>query len=278
MAYNITNQYGAILVNDEATANEPKEIRFITPDYKTMFTIPDGGHVLISHRDGRITEHECKFLDPYHFLLDHSTYHICQFAEVMQNSKSHVSPFPEKRMIWSNRDLDIKDWIADFRADSPGLSMDEYESMMYEVNDEYLSDERMNLDVEVGDEILVIADVGLWNGRRMGYQLIEGGNISDCLYASKDCDYNEWYVDRDGEFRSTQSHHDGTHYLTYRKWKDEASYDDRNELIGKIYEGTATREDIDALTDKLGKDIGKVYGWDFPDKRLEAKTKDRNAR
>lgn len=274
MGYKITNQHGAILVNDEATINEPKEIRFITPEYKDVFKLPDGGHVLIKHKDGRVTEHECRFLDPYHFLLDNSTYHICQFAEMLQSSNSYVMPFPEKRVIWSNRDLDIKDWIMDLSAENPGFTKDEYIDMMYKINANYLDNERMNLDINVGDEILVIADIGLWYGRRMGYQIIESGNISDCLYASKDCDYNEWYVDRDGEFRSTQSHHDGTHYLTYRKWKDGTNEDDRDKLLDKIYHGFATREDIYAVTDKLGADIGKVYGWNFPDKRLKEKSKD----
>ena len=70
MGYQVTNQYGAILVNDESTLNEPKEIRFITPEYREKFKLPDGGHVLIGRRNGSVTEHKCKFLDPYHFLLD----------------------------------------------------------------------------------------------------------------------------------------------------------------------------------------------------------------
>lgn len=33
--------------------------------------------------------------------------------------------------------------------------------MVYEQNDSYLDDERINLDINVGSEILVIADIGL---------------------------------------------------------------------------------------------------------------------
>ena len=110
MGYQVTNQYGAILVNDESTLNEPKEIRFITPEYREKFKLPDGGHVLIGRRNGSVTEHKCTFLDPYHFLLDHTTYHICQFAEMLQASGSYVVPFPEKRVIWSNIDMDMETW------------------------------------------------------------------------------------------------------------------------------------------------------------------------
>ncbi len=287
----ITNAYGAILVKERADGDKPKEIRFITPNYKNLFMLPNGGHILITDRNGKTTEHECTFLDPYHFLMDGwQTYHICQFAEAMQNRGSHVSPFPEKRVIWSNRDLEVnRDWHecwkefceingVEYRSDDrEQLEQDVYEHMI-ETNDEYLSDERMNLDKVVGDQILVIADMGLWYGRRMGYQTIDSGNLADCLYASKDCDYNEWYVDRNGEFCSTQSHHDGTHFITYRKWKQGATEEQRDDLLGDIYCGRATKEQIDALTDKLGKDIGEVYGWSFPDKRLPEKEKNKEAR
>ena len=29
--------------------NEDKEIRFITPDYKELFRIPDGGSIVLTH-------------------------------------------------------------------------------------------------------------------------------------------------------------------------------------------------------------------------------------
>ena len=237
MGYQVTNQYGAILVNDESTLNEPKEIRFITPEYREKFKLPDGGHVLIGRRNGSVTEHKCKFLDPYHFLLDHTTYHICQFAEMLQASGSYVVPFPEKRVIWSNIDMDMETWKQDLMEDYPDLSDEEYATLAEDMNDGYLGDERANLDVTVGDEILVIGDIGLWDGRRMGYKYVEGGNISDCLYGSPDGYYCEWFVDRDGAFRSTQIHHDGKNYKYYRKWKDGVSFDERDELIGKLYNG-----------------------------------------
>ena len=46
----------------------------------------------------------------------------------------------------------------------------------------------------------------------------------------------------------------------------------REELLGKIYEGKAAPADIDAVTDKLGRHVGAVYGWSFP---TEIKEKER---
>ena len=87
----------------------------------------------------------------------------------------------EKHIIWSNYDLDYEDWREDLEAEYPSLSDNERLFLMYEMNSEYLNDERVNLNVQLSQPILVIGDLGLWNGRRMGYKEIESGNIRDCL-------------------------------------------------------------------------------------------------
>ena len=97
----------------------------------------------------------------------------------------------EKHIIWSNYDLDYDDWKDDLEADYPDLSEQERIALMYEINGDYLDDERMNLNVQLSAPILVIGDLGLWNGRRMGYKEIASGKISDCLYS--DTDYATWY-------------------------------------------------------------------------------------
>ena len=42
----------------------------------------------------------------------------------------------------------------------------------------------------------------------------------------------------------------------------------------KIYRGTATRADITRITRRLGDEIGKVYGWDFPKQSLSSVQRD----
>lgn len=64
-------------------------------------------------------------------------------------------------------------------------------------------------------------------------------------------------------------HHDGTNYLYYRKFKDGLSSDDKEDFLDKFYEGKATQDDIDRVTDKLGGIIAQVYGWDFPTEKKE---------
>ena len=138
---------------------------------------------------------------------------------------------------------------------------------MYEINSEYLGDERMNLNVQLLQPILVVADIGRWDGRYDGYAEIKTGNIKDCLYS--EMDMCEWYVDKYGDLRADAVHHDGTNHYLYRVYKDNVSQAQKDRLKEKIYNGTATRADIVRVTRRLGDEIGKVYGWSFPTRQRE---------
>ena len=165
-------------------------------------------------------------------------------------------------LIWSNYDLEYEDWRIDLEAEYPELSENERFYKMLEINRDYLDDERANLNIQLSQPILVIADLGLWTGRHSGYKVILSGNIRDCLYS--EYDYTTWYVDKQGDFRCDDVHHDGTNHYLYRVFKDSATEEQREVLCGKIYCGIATKADIDKVTRRLGDEIGKVYGWVFP--------------
>ena len=167
-----------------------------------------------------------------------------------------------KYLIWSNYSLDYEDWREDLEAEYPELSEQEREEKMYERNSEYLDDERMNLDIQLDKPILVIVDLGLWNGRYSGYKEIKSGNIKDCLYS--DTDMIEWYVDKYGDLRADAVHHDGTNHYLYRVFKDTASPEQMERLQEKIYFGKATRADITKVTKRLGDEIAAVYGFHIP--------------
>ena len=167
----------------------------------------------------------------------------------------------KQHIIWTNDDFDALEEIKkDIMEDNPELTEEQALRCAYETRDEYLEDEKQNLNIEVGDEIIIIADLGLWDGRRMGYKLIHSTNIRDCL--SGTCgDYVTWYVDTLGDLRCDDIHHDGTNHYLYRAWKDGVSYAQRELLMQKIYCGIATRKDITRLTRKLGTYVADVYGW-----------------
>lgn len=252
-------------VNDERTIGQPKEIRFINSNYDLLFKIPDGEYVEIKFKDGRIKAYQCRFLDPYHFCTaDGRSWHICEFAETMERIGAKYYESPEKHEVWSDMDLDLDDWRDDLREEYPELDEDGLYAKMLELNSDYLDDERSNLKQSIGGSLLIIADLGLWNGRHQGYREKADADLSDCLDYRYDS--AEWYVDRNGEFCGSQAHHDGTNHYVYRKIKDSATNDDIDDLEVKLYDGTATQKDIDRVTEKLGDRVAKVYGWELPEK------------
>ena len=168
----------------------------------------------------------------------------------------------DRHIIWSNYDLDYEDWRDDLEAEYPELTEDERIALMYEINGDYLDDERVNLNIQLSQPIIVIGDLGLWYGRRSGYKEIESGNIRDCLYA--DTDYSTWYVDKLGDLRCDAIHHDGTDHYLYRAYKDGVRESQIDLLKDKLYRGIATRSDVTRITRRLGDDIARVYGFSIP--------------
>ena len=167
-------------------------------------------------------------------------------------------------LIWSNHHLDLEDWRDALLEDHPDATESELYPMMYDLNDDHLADERINLNIQMERSILVIGDIERWNGRVSGYKEIPSGNVKDCLYA--DTDYSTWYVDRKGDLRCDAIHHDGRNHYLYRAYRTGATEAQIERLKEKIYDGIATRADITRITQRLGDDIGKVYGWNFPKK------------
>ena len=165
-------------------------------------------------------------------------------------------------LIWTNDSLDYEDWREYLEEQFPQLTEEERYLKMIEINNDYLDDERTNLNIQLSQPILVIADLGLWDGRHRGYREIESGNIRDCLYSQYD--YTTWYVDRLGDLRCDDAHHDGTNHYLYRVYKDSTTEQQRENLKEKLCQGTATRGDITRVTRRLGDEIGRVYGWSLP--------------
>lgn len=77
-----------------------KGIRFITPDYKEMFRIPDGDRIRMTLPSGETQEQTCRYIDETHLEVGNNLYHICEFAERMQCNGVKTIPLrsslPEK--------------------------------------------------------------------------------------------------------------------------------------------------------------------------------------
>lgn len=169
----------------------------------------------------------------------------------------------KKQIIWSNRDIDFEEWkecLIEYQEengyDNPDNVTDiEVWGFIYESLDNQLGDERWNLNVETDGRILVIADLGLWNGRRQGYKILNR-NVSSIL--SDDAEYVEWYGDGHN-IKATAAHHDGTNYYEYRVIREDRNI---NNLLDEIYRGKEiTRKKLNYYTKSLYPYVAKVYGW-----------------
>ena len=65
-----------------------KGIRFITPNYQTLFTLADGDQVRILNAQGGCEDKTVRYVDDYHAEIGMNLYHICEFAERMEQAGS----------------------------------------------------------------------------------------------------------------------------------------------------------------------------------------------
>lgn len=173
----------------------------------------------------------------------------------------------QRRVVWSSDIGSLSQW-KDY-LEEQGLQHAS-EGQKYEacigLNNDYFYDERLNLNIEIPEGIVVIADLGLWNGHRMGVMEV-GTNLSNCLDTNTtgvpDGGEYCWYVDQYGNFRCKAIHHDGINQLVYRAWKPNIS-DIKKQMMHRelLQEKKYTSQIVGKYTVSLGKKVKDVYGWD----------------
>lgn len=162
-----------------------------------------------------------------------------------------------KQIIWSN-DSRIDDEAREYYQESQREYLEDED---YTVSDEewgeevnsWLDDERFNLDKEVDGVIIAFGDLGLWRGRRQGYQIL-GSNIANILHSS--CEDCEWYGSYN--IRGKMAHHDGTNHVLYRVAK---SREDAERIADKIYNLEIDEVGFRKLTRSLYPYVADIYGW-----------------
>lgn len=89
---------------DRHISQAEKGIRFIDPHYKELFRIPDGDKIRITLNDGEQLDRECRYIDDYHVEVGNNLYHICEFAERMEQNGNTVIPLrsnlPERCYVY----------------------------------------------------------------------------------------------------------------------------------------------------------------------------------
>ena len=164
----------------------------------------------------------------------------------------------EKKIIWTS-EIDVDAWREDIKEWYPSEYEDEeltdeyvYEMATRENNDTLSDVIEYEFNKDIGKPIVIIANLGLWNGRRRAWKLLNSTNLKDIFSFCED--RPTWYVE-DGEIKCDDIHHDGTNHYTYRAIKDDISDWEFEEMM---YEG----KNVDELTEKLGHYVAEIYGWE----------------
>lgn len=192
-------------------------------------------------------------------------------AETILMSRGPVYDKIYKHLLWTDYHVDYDAWMKGMDQICPGLSEHELLALMRDINDRTFDDVRMNLNIDLKGDLLVMGTLGLWNGPVPVAGVIEGANIRGCL--TRKTDYTTFYVDTQGDFHCTAVHHDGTNRLMYREFKPDATEEQKQWLIDRVLSGKETNADIERLTNRLGDAIGRVYGWNFPEQQVVKKAR-----
>ena len=159
----------------------------------------------------------------------------------------------------------LEDWadFIQFQEEENGVVFedeDEKWEAIYEMNDQYLEDERMNLgglEKKFDGKIIAIANLGLWNGRHNGYKLFN--HMEDIFYS--ECDMGEWYV-QGNKVLFEGVHHDGHNYYEYRILRSDRSEEAQQRFFDKIcYNEPITPSMFAYYTKPLAPYVKEVYGW-----------------
>lgn len=166
-------------------------------------------------------------------------------------------------VIWDS-DYDEDELIAALKedyADDYPEEMDNdsfWEDFAYEYNRDRLGDERMNLDIALNNEIVIIAMLGRWNGRFHAIKRLHTNNIKDILHSHNDGDIIKFYSDG-YNICAREADHDGTSFYTFRVMRDGMDADD---LVAKfLCQKEVTKNTIKYYTKSIVEPVSKVYGW-----------------
>lgn len=114
-----------------------------------------------------------------------------------------------------------------------------------------------NLDVDTEGDIIAIANMGLWNGRCLGYKILDKNNLKEILLCGNE-DYNHLYYDGFNIYKKA-IHHDGTNYIMFREVRPDVNIE---KLCDKIYNNEdISNTTLNRYTRSLRRYVKKIYGW-----------------
>ena len=155
---------------------------------------------------------------------------------------------------WTNEEWE--DAINYYKTECGETDEQQIVEMIYTDCQADLEDEICNLNKQIDGKILVIANIGRWNGRVSGYKIIDG-NLKEIL---SNFGNDEGIVFSDGKnIRAEGYDHDGTSYYLFREIKDGVDLD---KLLDDIYDNKEiTNHRLSYYTKSIAPYVADRYGW-----------------
>lgn len=171
-----------------------------------------------------------------------------------------------EKIIYSD-EIRIKDWVEDKDEIIEGqseckcckrncASCNLFYDLCNEINSHYLGDEVMNLNQPLGNVVVAFACLGLWDGVKPGFRVLNN-NLNSIFQVS--ADINTYYCDR-YNVKARCVHHDGTNHITFRKLKDGIN---KEWFENYMYENNfeLDSQKMSRYTDSLLPYVKSIYGW-----------------
>ena len=137
------------------------------------------------------------------------------------------------------------------------ITEDDIQQEVYENIDMFFEDQLLNLSKKLSNNIIAIADIGTWQGRKQGYKIL-GNNLNEVVSSTIGCDEKEVYCDA-YNVRATGYHHDGRNHVLFRELREDRNIDN---FLNKIYNNeTISSSTLNYYTRSLRPYVQQVYGF-----------------
>lgn len=168
----------------------------------------------------------------------------------------------KKRVIWTDA-VNVEEWEQDFREcfnlkKEETIQNDVFYPWIEDTLAAYLDDEKFNLNIETENPIVCIANLGLWNGKRIAVAELSCNinSIFNCKY------YDSTEIAYCGkDIQAETSHHDGTNHYLFREMKAGRSLINFFERFVAADTEEERNRLIKSYTRSIAPYVKEVYGW-----------------
>lgn len=153
---------------------------------------------------------------------------------------------------------EVKNTLAkEWNEEPESIDNDDVWDRIYNEIDWTFDDEFNNLDIKTENDIIAIANMGLWYGKRTGYKLLSRRNLNEIMCCGGE-DYNHLYYDGFNVYKEA-IHHDGTNYIMFREVRPDVNIE---KLCDIIYNNEViNRATLNRYTRSLRRYVKRIYGW-----------------